>query len=1844
MTLALVFNAVPVSVYADPADDTEIVLDDASGQEEIEEAAVDETEAAEVTEAEESEADESEAEETEAEETEAETEAPSAEETEAGTEETEARTEAESEIPAAEETEAGSEAPEVQETEAGSSEAETGGEPASSEEETEARTEEEESASEAESLPESGAVSETEPESVPGTDAETISESAAETTPESVSETVPETIAETIAETIPETLPLETEALLPAGAGAANTALPAGAIEPTAAPLAVQAPLPEITYPEFNASKTIDGIEISLYAEEGVFPAGSRLSVRKVSSAAKKQAEEAIDEVREEGKQVAVSYTFDIKVLDKDGEAIQPGDAGKVKVSFRLRETENENLEGQIYHHAEDGTAEALTTETEVQTNEKTEKEETLLAAETASFSLYTVEFTYNELRYVLQGGESIALSEILDALGLTGEVTAVMVSNESLFSAAKEDGVWTIKSHKAFLTEEWMKVVIGGIEYLIKVTDDPADCVTNLSIGTVYTSIAAALAELTAGDEAVLEVKGSFSESVSLNKNVTATLLAADSGATINGAVNVSAGCLNLQGLTINGGVKYTKTGTTGAIDDCDITYMSGHGVEISYGAQLDHISGGSIAAYQSGVLLRGSSGTETVLGTISSVKITTTGSGDFGSGVYLEHGGSGSNGVVRIDLISDCEVETKSANVNKAGIQAANWVGYTPEDTSIGVIRDTRISCPNGASGIFLQLAVIGSIEDTDIVVKDANGIYLAGPVGALQCRIDSISGGSIKDEGTRGNGIYSLARPKEDGYGIHEIRDISIDAGGKGIYNTGYIGSILGSSGKMKISSSNTSTAVGSSYQYAAIWNSGTIDTIDNAELTAGARGIFTSANGEIGEILNSVINADYQGIYLLSSTPRIGTISSTAITAKNHYGIYSQGSIGTIGNGSKIETKSANGIAVYNASAAKIDTIENSEIIGYAGIYNYATSAASAAEITNILNNKISSTGVGIQISGGKAELIDGNEITGLNGIVILNYARGAVDQDGVVGKISGGSIKASQNGISVRTNASVGEVDGVSIQAEAAGIDTRADGSIGMLSGNQVTAGTNAVSIAAGSEVDSITSGTYVGDQNGVLIQGGLGQITGDPVFWGKSGYAIDNTSEEAVVSIEPGISSALQGNARYKGASDDPIAVPTADTYPVFNGGIVYKMSKKTASVSGLGDGFHYLAVRVKISYDANGGLGDMSGKTYDDEWHAGLKAEENGFTKDHYRFKAWNTRENGSGKSYAPGAFLDIEEKETVLYAQWTPILHELSISKKTAGNLSSAEKYFKFDLRFEKLSEGAEVETALPAVPAEWEADTEQPNQDTAYTKGEIYQHNSVAQYAADAAGRVSLSLYLKDGQSAVIKGIPDGSAYEVREDSESYTPLAEASGDTHTGEGTADETELSSASPVRDTALLAVTKLEFTNTLTGILYDANGGTGEMEPTVIRNGEATELRPNSFAREGYTFKAWNTAADGSGTEYADAQTLAAGELADGGTLYAQWEKKEDPVTPVYYTLSFDANGGTFTGNYASDTAGAAGSIYRMRAEAGSQITIIEAPTRAGHTFLYWKGSEYQPGDLYTVSEDHSFTAQWEKKQEETTGPEETTAPEETTPAETTPAETTPAETTGSSGGGGGGGGTGRKGYTDPTVPETLPASTEAETQAPVIVPAAVIPQAPAPATLPTHTEPASPETTAAETIAETAAETTEAVAEPQAERDDETIRESEVPQAGLKMGPAEEGRRSWALLNLLLTVLTAIVAIALLDGYRKGSKEEKQTEEPEEEGAEAEDEEKRRKKAKLLGVNPAAAAILLFIFTQDMTARMVLMDRWTLLTAVFAGINILLAYMTREKEKEASPEEQEA
>ena len=99
--------------------------------------------------------------------------------------------------------------------------------------------------------------------------------------------------------------------------------------------------------------------------------------------------------------------------------------------------------------------------------------------------------------------------------------------------------------------------------------------------------------------------------------------------------------------------------------------------------------------------------------------------------------------------------------------------------------------------------------------------------------------------------------------------------------------------------------------------------------------------------------------------------------------------------------------------------------------------------------------------------------------------------------------------------------------------------------------------------------------------------------------------------------------------------------------------------------------------------------------------------------------------------------------------------------------------------------------------------------------------------------------------------------------------------------------------------------------------VLYDGNGQTGgSTEASVHYYDEARNLTANGFTRTGYTFTGWNTAANGSGTAYADQASvinLCSTDI-DTITLYAQWKSDTDDddinITGSYGYLRFIKDG----------------------------------------------------------------------------------------------------------------------------------------------------------------------------------------------------------------------------------------------------------------------------------------------------------------------------------------------
>lgn len=143
----------------------------------------------------------------------------------------------------------------------------------------------------------------------------------------------------------------------------------------------------------------------------------------------------------------------------------------------------------------------------------------------------------------------------------------------------------------------------------------------------------------------------------------------------------------------------------------------------------------------------------------------------------------------------------------------------------------------------------------------------------------------------------------------------------------------------------------------------------------------------------------------------------------------------------------------------------------------------------------------------------------------------------------------------------------------------------------------------------------------------------------------------------------------------------------------------------------------------------------------------------------------------------------------------------------------------------------------------------------------------------------------------------------------------------------------------------------------------YDGNGaGVTNVPPS-----ESKDVEPNTFAeftvsstvpeRAGYTFKGWNTKADGSGLSYSAGATVKV-FAGTSETLYAQWDEDKQEAT-----LVFGPNAGT-------DTVDNMPSDMTDTPKAGETSVAFPIPTtiptREGYEFKHWNTKDDDSGDTY--------------------------------------------------------------------------------------------------------------------------------------------------------------------------------------------------------------------------------------------------------------------------------------
>ena len=402
--------------------------------------------------------------------------------------------------------------------------------------------------------------------------------------------------------------------------------------------------------------------------------------------------------------------------------------------------------------------------------------------------------------------------------------------------------------------------------------------------------------------------------------------------------------------------------------------------------------------------------------------------------------------------------------------------------------------------------------------------------------------------------------------------------------------------------------------------------------------------------------------------------------------------------------------------------------------------------------------------------------------------------------------------------------------------------------------------------------------------------------------------------------------------------------------------------------------------------------------------------------------------------------------------------------------------------------------------------------------------------------------------------------------------------------------------------------------------LTYDLDGGEWENDTTYTypkKYNEEVEVKADP-TKEGYTFAGWMSAE----VEVVnDKFTMPAKDV----TLKAKW------VANIY-KVTYDLDGGEWT-----ETTNEFPYEYKATVE-----VVKTVPTREGYKFSGWRSEEVTiENDAFTMpAKDVVLKAVWEANPTPTPIPSEEPTP---TPAPTEEPTPTPAPTEEP---------TPTPAPTEESTPTPAPTEESTPTPAPNPNPATptpipVAPVVPATVATPTPKPTATPSTAPSDNggkgdgnndgeIGETINDNETPLA------NGEDIADNATPLAGLGTG-------AWALINLILTIVTTLLSILLLIGYigkkKKALEDEDGNVVLDENGKEVMEYEKNKKGLwRLISIIPALIAIIVFILTEDMTLPMIFVDKWTILHVVIALVQVVVMVLCKKKKDENDEDENAA
>lgn len=388
-------------------------------------------------------------------------------------------------------------------------------------------------------------------------------------------------------------------------------------------------------------------------------------------------------------------------------------------------------------------------------------------------------------------------------------------------------------------------------------------------------------------------------------------------------------------------------------------------------------------------------------------------------------------------------------------------------------------------------------------------------------------------------------------------------------------------------------------------------------------------------------------------------------------------------------------------------------------------------------------------------------------------------------------------------------------------------------------------------------------------------------------------------------------------------------------------------------------------APTYKVSYNGNGSTGGtipVDNNNYLQSNTVTVLGNAGNLVRTGFKFDGWNTAANGSGTNYTQGATFAMGTTNITLYAQWKPVYGvTYDANNATGGTVpTDSHKYEQYDTVTVVGNTGDLVRTGY-----KFDGWSTAANGGTSYVEGATF-----------SMGTTNITLYAQwkpvytityNGNNESGGAVPsDNKKYEQ---SENVTVLGNSGNlvkDNHifggwntqsNGLGTTYQANAGFTMGMANITLYAEWIPVYVVTYNG--NNHHTGLAPVDSTKYKENDTVTVQGNTgnLVKLGYSFREWNTKADGSGTPYLPNATI---PMSNGNIqLFAIWE-------PNYY-VTYEGNGAT-GGSVPSDS-----NMYKQLDNvtvSGNSGNLV----RTGYKFDGWNTAANGSGIAYAVNDTFSM------------------------------------------------------------------------------------------------------------------------------------------------------------------------------------------------------------------------------------------------------------------------------